>query len=477
MKIMTAVQTEKSMPRACIVAGTHSGVGKTTVTLGLLAALRKRGLRVQAFKVGPDFIDPGHHSVITGVPARTLDGWMLPRPYNQQTLWRHMQGQDIGIIEGVMGLFDGHSGKSEAGSTAEMAKWLGVPVLLVVDAAAMARSVAALVYGFRSFDPALRIAGVVFNRIAGPGHLQYLREALESLPPIAVIGGVPHDDTIAIPERHLGLLTAEERRLTPEQINRLAACIEDNLDLCRLLHELPPLSLPQETAETARDAEFRRTGDTVRFGVAKDEAFCFYYPDNLELLERAGAELVFFSPIHDAHLPANIQGLYFGGGYPEVYAPRLSANRSMQYDIRAFIERGGMVYAECGGFMYLTQAIRDLSGTAFPMVGVYPTTVRMQPRLTTLGYAEVTIADPTGLLAGGQVRGHEFHYSALENEDFCGGSIATVYQVRQQGRATPRPEGYLYKRCLASYIHLHFGSNAEFATALVSCARRRPLPD
>jgi cobyrinic acid a,c-diamide synthase len=470
------MQTEQKRPRACVIAGTHSGVGKTTVTLGLLAALRQRGLSVQAFKVGPDFIDPGHHSVITGFPSRTLDGWMLARGYNQQTFWRHVREKDVGIIEGVMGLFDGYSGKTEAGSTAEMAKWLGVPVLLVVDAAAMARSVAALIHGFRSFDPALRIAGVIFNRIGGPGHLQYLREALQSLPPITVIGGLPRDDTIAIPERHLGLLTPEEHRLTPEQIGRLAALIEDNLDLSRLLHELPPLSFPQETSEAARDAGSRLAGDKVRFGVAKDEAFCFYYPDNWELLERAGAELVFYSPIHDARLPANVRGLYFGGGYPEVHTARLSANRSLQHDVRAFIERGGTVYAECGGFMYLTQAIRDIRGTTFPMVGVYPTTVRMLPHLAALGYAEVTVADPTGLLPGGQVRGHEFHYSALENEDFCRGPIATVYQVRQHGRAAPRAEGYLYRRCLASYIHLHFGSNSEFATTLVSCARGGSLP-
>lgn len=472
---MTAIQTERGIPRACVIAGTHSGVGKTTVTLGLLAALRKRGFSVQAFKVGPDFIDPGHHSVITGLPSRTLDGWMLAPPYNQQTFWRHVRDQDVGIIEGVMGLFDGYSGKSEAGSTAEMAKWLGVPVLLVIDAAAMARSVAALVHGFRSFDPALPIAGVIFNRIAGPGHLQYLREALESLSSVLVIGGLPRNDTIAIPERHLGLTTQEEHRLTPEQIDHLAAFIEDHLDLSQLLQALPPLSFPQGMSEIPRDAAHRPAGDRIRFGVAKDEAFCFYYPDNLELLERAGAELVFFSPLHDAHLPTNMQGLYFGGGYPEVHAARLSANQSMQHDVRTFIEQGGTVYAECGGFMYLTQAICDIRGTRFPMVGVYPTTVRMLSHLTALGYAEVTITDPTGLLPNGQVRGHEFHYSVIENNDFCRTPIATVYQVRQHGRATPRLEGYLYKRCLASYIHLHFGSNAEFATILVSCARSSPL--
>src|SRR5215210_7999509 len=192
---------------AVVIAGTHSGVGKTTVTLGLLAALRRRGLKVQAFKVGPDFIDPGHHTTITGSASRTLDGWMLSRPYNEQTFWSAMQDQDIGIIEGMMGLFDGVSGTTEAGSTAEMAKWLGLPVLLVVDASAMARSVAALVHGFRSFDRDLRVTAVVFNRIGGPGHLQYLREALEEVPGMTILGGLPYRGGLTIPERHLGRMT------------------------------------------------------------------------------------------------------------------------------------------------------------------------------------------------------------------------------------------------------------------------------
>src|SRR5262249_5288509 len=221
--------------KAFVIAGTHSGVGKTTVTLSILSALRRRGLRVQAYKVGPDFIDPGHHSAITGIPSRTLDGWMLSREYNQQTFRQHLQDKDVGVVEGVMGLFDGYDGKSEAGSTAEMAKWLGLPVILVVDASAMARSVAALVQGFRTPDQNLNVAGVIFNRIAGAGHLQYLRDALESVPGSAVLGGLPHNENILIPERHLGLVTPAEHELTPEKIEQLASFCEDNLDLERML--------------------------------------------------------------------------------------------------------------------------------------------------------------------------------------------------------------------------------------------------
>ncbi len=461
--------------KAFVIAGTHSGVGKTTVTLSLLAALRRRGLRVQAYKVGPDFIDPGHHTAITAVPSRTLDGWMLSREYNQTIFGQHMQDKDVGVVEGVMGLFDGYDGKSEAGSTAEMAKWLGLPVILIVDASAMARSVAALVHGFHSFDHNLNLAGVIFNRVAGAGHLQYLRDALEDVPGVAVLGGLPYDDTIAIPERHLGLVTQEEHGLTPDRIDQLASLAEDNLDLEQML-QVSEVSGFRFQVSGPRSSHFEletlnlKPRKGVRFGVARDEAFCFYYPDNLELLERAGAEVVFFSPSHDTHLPPNLHGLYLGGGYPEVHAEALATNTAMQQEVKAFVEQGGVVYAECGGFMYLTSGIRDVHGTLFPMVGIYPTVARMLPRLAALGYVEIEIEKAGRLFPVGRVRGHEFHYSELERKDFCAGAIQSAYQVRKRHGDAPRPEGYLYKRCLASYVHLHFGSNPEFAVSLAEAA-------
>ena len=460
-----------------VIAGTHSGVGKTTLTLGLLAALRQRGLRVQAFKVGPDFIDPGHHTAITDIPSRTLDGWMLSREYNQHTFLRGLQNKDVSVVEGVMGLFDGYDGKSEAGSTAEMAKWLGLPVVLIVDASAMARSVAALVYGFQRFDQDLKVVGVVFNRIGGPGHLQYLREALEGIPEVTVLGGLPQNDTLSIPERHLGLVTQEEQRLTPERISQFASLIEDNLDLDRLL-QVSEVQGSRLKAQGFLSSGFEHgtlnfePRKKVRFGVARDEAFCFYYPDNLELLEAAGAELVFFSPVHEANLPPNLQGLYFGGGYPEVHAEKLAANITMRQAVKAFIEQGRVVYAECGGFMYLTTGIHDVQGTFFPMVGVYPTVARMLPQLAALGYVEVSLEKANSLFPFGQIRGHEFHYSTLEPENFCDGIVTPVYQVRKRLNEAARPEGYLYKNCLASYVHLHFGSNPEFASSLVGAAQR-----
>ena len=450
-----------------VIAGTQSGVGKTTLTLGLLAALRKRSLSVQPFKIGPDFIDPGHHTAVTGVPSRNLDGWMLSRAYNTTVFNRSLHGHDVGVVEGMMGLFDGYDGKSEAGSTAEMAKWLELPVLLVVDASAMARSVAAVIHGFQHFDPELNVAGVIFNKIGGRGHLRYLEEAVRDVPNITVLGGFPSDEAITLPERHLGLVTREEQQLSAGQIDRLAGVIEEHLDLSSLLRlntfPQPPTPDPQSQPDRASLAS------PVRFGIARDEAFCFYYPDNLELLEQAGATLVFFSPLHDSHLPPNLHGLYLGGGYPEAHAQTLAANTTMRQEMKDFIQDGRTVYAECGGFMYLTQGIQDVDGHDFPMVGVYPAGVRMRSRPSALGYTEVTILPTNGLFPALRVRGHEFHYSELV-PDLTVKQTRTLYEVRQRAAEATRPEGYVYKRCLASYIHLHFGSNPTFAQQLVRLA-------
>lgn len=455
---------------AAVIAGTHSGVGKTTVTLGLLAALQRRGLKVQAFKVGPDFIDPGHHTTITGRASRTLDGWMLSRAANEQTFWQHLHGQEVGLIEGMMGLFDGVSGTTDAGSTAEMAKWLGLPVILVVDASAMARSAAALVHGFRSFDPQLRVSGVIFNRTGGRGHLQYLQDAMASLPNLTVLGGLPQTDALAMTERHLGLVTADERQLTPHNIAQLAAVVEEHVDLSQFLQ----LSHTTEDTSLQTTADFPPVAPSdkrrVRFGVARDEAFCFYYPDNLEWLERAGADLIFFSPLHDTRLPPDLHGLYLGGGYPELHAPALAANSSMRTAIHTFVEQDGLVYAECGGLMYLTRGLHEADGRVLPFVGIYPTLVRMLPRLKTLGYVEVTSETLTGSLLSGSARGHLFHYSELEEEACWDSTITPLYRVRHGAGTDSQRLGYRYKQCMASYVHLHFGSNPTWAASLVTMA-------
>lgn len=445
------------IPTPCLViAGTHSGVGKTTIATALMAAFARRGLRVQAFKVGPDFIDPGFHQAACGRVSRNLDGWMLTRAANVEVFARGAADADLAIIEGVMGLFDGRSSTSEEGSTAEMAKWLNAPVLLVADAGTMARSAAAVVRGFEAFDTNLDLAGVVFNRIGGARHAELLRESVREYCTTEVVGCLPRDENIAIPSRHLGLTLAAES-LTQSGLTEMADWIEANLELDRLL------ILARERASSIEPArEGARTApSTVRIGIAQDPAFCFYYQDNLDLLVRSGAELIPFSPISDRELPAGIGGVYLGGGYPELHGHELSANRSMLQAIREFAKSGGPVYAECGGFMYLTEGIVDGDGREHPMAGTFPTRARMQPRLAGLGYVQPELTGDCLWAANcHSLRGHQFRYSKI---DPMPEGIARAYREPA--------EGYRWNSVLASYIHLHFLSCRTFAEQFVQhCA-------
>jgi cobyrinic acid a,c-diamide synthase len=445
--------------KAFLVAGTASGVGKTTVTLALLAALRERGLRVQPFKAGPDFIDPGHHEAISGVPSRTLDGWMVPAEENRRIFWRAAGGRDVAIVEGMMGLFDGVEGGREEGSSAALAKLLGLPVVLVIDAAGAVRSAAAMLRGFRDFDPALRLAGVVFNRVGGPAHLADLRAAAAPLG-VPVLGGVPWEPATALPERHLGLVTAAETWHGPEAVRHLAALARDHLDLARLLagtEVQEPRTLPPDAAPVP---------PRIRVAVARDVAFSFYYRENLARLAAAGAELVDWSPLADGALPPGTRALYLGGGYPELHAAQLAANAPARAAVRTFAEAGGVVYAECGGLMYLSHTLRTLDGGVHPMCGVLPLAVRMRPTLAALGYVEVSIAlgDGPPLAA----RGHLFHHSELEAP--APPTLATAYEVRDPRGAARAREGYRVGRTLASYVHLHFASCPELPARLLTLA-------
>jgi cobyrinic acid a,c-diamide synthase len=451
--------------KGVVVAGTGSGCGKTTVSLGLMAALAGRGLRVAPFKVGPDFIDPGHHRRAAGRESRNLDGWMLARATNERTFRRSAGEADVAVVEGVMGLFDGYDGRSESGSTAEMAKWLGLPVLLVVDARSMARSAAALVQGFENFDPGLRFAGVAFNRLGSERHLRYLREALAGCVRMPCLGGFGRDEAVAVPERHLGLVTAEDHPLDERRLGRLATMIANGLDVEALVSALPEIAPDTRTA--ARPPV--PPAAPVRIGVARDRAFCFYYEDNLELLERGGARLVPFSPLADRELPADLDGLYFGGGYPELSAAALAGNAGMRAGVRAASAAGMPIYAECGGFMYLCRELRDLSGGCAPMAGCFPFTTRMLPRLKALGYREVRLTRDTILGPGGTVvRGHEFHYSEMEPYP---GPVDSAYATAARDGSTPAVPGFFVRRTLASYVHLHFGSAPAAATAFTDACR------
>jgi cobyrinic acid a,c-diamide synthase len=471
VRSQAACAPRRTVARAIVVAGTHSGVGKTTVSTALMAAYRRRGLVVQSFKVGPDFIDPGYHAAATGRPGRNLDGWMLDRATVLDIFSRAASDADLAIIEGVMGLFDGASGGQQSGSTAEMAKWLNVPVVLVIDVAAMAGSAAAIVHGFETFDPELKVAAVIANNIAGEGHLKYIDDAVRAAScKAALIGGLMRDQSIKIPERHLGLFMAQETA-GRSWLEKLADWVEAGLELDQLygLTEVPYSQPPPNLEGEVRYKSDWHTRARIKVGVARDRAFCFYYQDNLELLERCGAELVYWSPISEP-VPKGLRGLYFGGGYPEMNAEALAANESARGAVRRFIDAGGAVYAECGGLMYLTQAIVDTGGAEFPMAGAFPTKCRMQDRLGALGYVEVEgIGSHQMLKAGERARGHQFRYSTI---DAMPEAIRRAYYMRPaSSRKAAGPEGYVFNHCLASYVHLHFLSNPAIASQWLECCR------
>lgn len=436
--------------KGVVVAGVSSGCGKTTITLGLMAAFKRRGLRVAPFKAGPDFIDPGHHTAITGVAGRNLDGWMFKKQTNLDIFKQNTGQTDIAVVEGVMGLFDGYDGRSEAGSTAQLAKWLDLPVLLVVDARSMARSAGALVQGFENFDPDLKFAGVLFNKIGSPVHLDYLTQALEGNVNMPCLGGVGRNPDIEIPSRHLGLVTSDDHGLGLRMQNSLADLLENCMDLDRLLDTLPCVPADTPVLPEKKPA-------FVRIAVARDAAFCFYYPENIELLEQAGAQIVYFSPLSETRLPDNLDGLYLGGGYPELHAATLAQNTGFRQAVDLACKNNMPIYAECGGFMTLCRTLEDLNGQSHEMVGCFGFACRMSKRLRALGYREITlnrdtILGPAGLAA----RGHEFHYSGIDDHD-----EKTVYNVSDRSGGNRVVPGFEKNRTLGSYLHLHFKSNPD----------------
>jgi cobyrinic acid a,c-diamide synthase len=446
-----------------VVAGPASGVGKTTVALALMANFRRRGLEVQPFKCGPDFIDAGHHTRVCGRPSRNLDGWMLSGDRNRDIFRHNAAEADVCVVEGVMGLFDGASGTSEAGSTAEMAKLLGLPVVLVVDASAAARSVAALVHGFETFDPQVSVYGVIFNRVAGAAHYALLREAVESTCGALPLGYLPQDERIQIPERYLGLFTAGEDLLPEAILALLAEIVEGHINLERLLESAASFAASPK-AEPAGP-----TGSRVRVGVARDRAFCFYYEDNLDALRAAGAEIVEFSPLQDVTLPARLDALYFGGGYPELYAGRLSTNREMIAAVKKFADEGGVIYAECGGLMYLADKIVTRDHEVFSMSDILSLGVQMTDRLVDFGYAEVCLVkDCIWGAAGARARGHSFHCSTITES----GPMDKTYRVSYTLAKREEAEGFCVKNVMASYIHLHFLSCSGLAATFVENVRR-----
>ena len=458
------------MATKVVISGTQSGSGKTLISLAIMAALTRRGLNVQPFKCGPDFIDPGLHKAVTGNSSKNLDGWMLGQAacieiFNTAMYPDDKAQPDIAVIEGVMGLYDGASGKSDAGSTAQIAKWLDAPVLLVIDGRSMARSFAAIAHGFTTLDPDIAFAGCIANKVGSENHKSLISEAMQTYcPEISLAGCMPRNENLTIPSRHLGLVTAEEGVLSFQRINLLAQWAEESLDLDELLYSLPQhsASAPHKTIPHP----------VIRLGVAQDNAFCFCYPDNLRLLEQAGAELVPFSPLDDAKLPENLDGLYLPGGYPELYAERLSLNASMRSDIATFSNKGKPVYAECGGFMYLSQSITT-KGSTYPMCGVFSTQCTMDKRFRALGYRQVTTTADTILGGKGTIaRGHEFHYSFTDAPS----EYNSIYTVTDRKNQQTDTAGFYTKNTLGSYVHLHFASQPELAKALIQACLKHKEP-
>ena len=446
-----------------VIAGTGTGVGKTTITAALLGALRARGLTVQPFKCGPDYIDTAHHAALAGRPSYNLDTWMLDAEANCTIFSSASRNADVAIVEGMMGLYDGVAGGGEDGSAAQIAKLLDLPVVLVMDAGKSARSIAAVVKGFESFDPAVRFAGIVLNNVGSDRHYRLLETAIVSVTTTPLLGRLPTEAAIAIPERHLGLHTTEE---TTSAENRLAAFAQTGR---QHLNIAPLLALSRPDAATASEAIPipHPEQERVRIGVARDKAFSFYYEDNFDLLRENGAVVVDFSPLADPELPPNLDCLYLGGGYPELYADELGRNTAMSTAIRMFAELGKPIYAECGGMIYLGRILTTLDGRSHAMAGVLPMEFEMTPQLVHFGYVQVEFVEDC--LLGGKgtrVRGHSFHCSRVQ----ASSSLPTAYRLKYTISGREEIEGYRSKNVLASYVHLHFRGNPTLAVSLVESA-------
>ncbi|MGL5872960.1 MAG: cobyrinate a,c-diamide synthase [Xenococcaceae cyanobacterium] len=477
---------------ALIIAGDRSGVGKTTVTLALLSYLAKKKIKVQSFKVGPDYIDPMFHTAITDRPCRNLDPVLTSETYIQSCFARHCQTVDYALIEGVMGLFDGVNSSivnSKVGvslvdtqndpqkaikdfaSTAHIARLLNLPILLVLDCSRLSGSIAAIAHGFRSFDSRIKIAGIVLNRVGSDRHLELLKDALEPLQ-ISILGVLRRHESITIPDRHLGLVPSAEIEHLKDYFDRLAT----HSETCFNWQKLLPLLQVDSTGTKKYQLPITNyplpiTKQPIRIAIARDRAFNFYYQDNLDILTELGAQLIPWSPLQDEHLPDRIQGLYFGGGFPEVFAEQLAENKQILAQVKRAIKMGMATYAECGGLMYLCDRIVDFNSNSWQMVGVLPTNAVMSDRLT-LGYRRaVTLENTILLTAPEKIWGHEFHRSQLTSPP-----KQPIYAIDNlKSNQVSSYEGWYLPNLHASYIHLHFGSDLNISKKfLKSCTIKNP---
>jgi cobyrinic acid a,c-diamide synthase len=456
-----------------IIAGERSGVGKTTVTLALLAALRQRSQRVQSFKVGPDYIDPMFHGYVTGRSCRNLDPVLTSESYVQKCFEKQTVEAEYALVEGVMGLFDGATGVDDFGSTAHIARVLDLPILLILNCSSLSRSIAAIAHGYRTFDPRLKFAGVVLNRVGSDRHLELLTDALKPLN-LPILGVLRRQDDIVIPDRHLGLIPTAELADLKALVDRLAHLGKTCFDWTSLLPLLECTPHPSSLIPLAKRVEdnpssliplAKRVEDNPsslippRLAIAQDAAFSFYYADNLDMLKQLGAELIEWSPLKDTELPKGTQGLYFGGGFPEVFAAELTQNYPARHAVQTAIRSGMPTYAECGGLMYLCEQIVDFEARSHPMTGILPTTATMGKRLT-LGYRQATALQSSPIVkVGDRVWGHEFHRSTVIESD------QPLFDLRGYQSSIPlKSEGWQRYQVHASYTHLHFGAQPALPT-------------
>lgn len=463
-----------------VIGGAASGVGKTTVAIGLMGAFRRRGLSVAPFKTGPDYIDPSYHHAVTGVTSRNLDTWLTSGQVVKDIYARGSAGADVAVIEGAMGLFDGRAGGRDQCSTAEIALLTGGAVVLVVDCARQARSLAPVLAGFAAFDRRLKLAGAILNNVGSPSHARVLEDAAREAG-VPVLGVLPRHADISLKSRHLGLVPAGEGETFREVLERIIDHVAANVDVDGLLAltQGRDLSVSGTSATPSGGGEHQASGANpatairigvnavgrmkirARLAVAMDAAFSFYYMDSLEALEAAGAELVYFSPLRDAELPA-CEGLYLGGGYPEMFADELEANTSMRTSVAAAIRNGLPAYAECGGLVYLCREV-EINGERRRMAGALPLAARMAGYRQALGYVEARARRDNLLLsAGGRVRGHEFHWSAIDWQD-----DHLAYDCFSRRTAAGSPDGFCAGNLLTTYVHIHFAGNLTAAARFI----------
>lgn len=447
------------IPRV-VIAGVTSSVGKTSISIAVMKALKEKGYTVQGFKVGPDYIDPSYHTSVTNRQSRNLDPWLMGEDGLLQSFHEASKETDFAVIEGVMGLFDGLSGKNNFASTAHVAKLLKSPIILVIDAAKAARSVAAVALGFIKFDPSIKVVGIILNNVAGDKHARYCTDALKQIK-IPVLGIIKRNKEIQLQERHLGLVPTSERKELHDKVMKVADYMKEQIDIDKTI------SIAKKTSKLRIKTNTIHKKTKATIAVALDESFNFYYADNLDILRSLGAELKFFSPVNDKEIP-DADGLYIGGGFPEVLADKLEKNSEMLKAVRKVAADGMPIYAECGGLMYLTRSITGFNGERHNMVNLFAADTIMDKKLT-LNYTEARIVNSCIIASRGKtMHGHEFHYSRVDN---IPKDTKFAYQLKKGKGVNGSNDGFIEYNTLASYIHMHFANKKFAENLLVACKK------